>query len=92
MAQKKSVEQLLEEAKRAEARAKELRQQAQKQTRAEQAREDAALVKAVRAWAEVFRHGKEKDNLVALFQNWKTEVENRQRNESEQHDDHATHG
>lgn len=67
---KKTVEQLEAAARAAEERAKKLRAQAKKQTQAEQAKENAELVKAVRAWGETYKGGQYKDNLVQLFRDW----------------------
>lgn len=67
---KKTVAELEAAARAAEKRAKELRAKAKKQTQAEQAKQNAELVKAVRAWGETYKGGQYKDNLVELFRSW----------------------
>lgn len=49
---KKTIEQLEQEARKAEARAKKLRAQARKQTLAETAKLNAEIIKAVDEWRE----------------------------------------
>lgn len=67
---KKTVAELEAAARAAEKRAKELRARAKKLTQAEQAKQNAELVKAVRAWGETYKGGQYKDNLVQLFRDW----------------------
>ena len=67
---KRTVEQLEADAKRAELRAKELRAKAKRLTQAEEAKKNAELLKAVRAWGETYKDGQYKNNLVELFQSW----------------------
>lgn len=72
MARKKTAAELLEEAKRADARAKELRKQAAKVTQAEEAKTNAEIIKAVREWQDSFPADKRKpwEDISAMFCDW----------------------
>ena len=50
MSRRKSVEELEIEAQRAEQRAKALREKARKQTQAEEAKQNAEIIKAIEYW------------------------------------------
>lgn len=70
MAKKKTIEQLEAEAKRAEARAKALREQAKKQTQAEEAKLNAEIIKAVEEWRLSFVKPLPRENLPAIIRKW----------------------
>lgn len=72
MAKKKTAAELLEEAKRADARAKELRKQAAKVTQAEEAKTNAEIIKAVKEWRDTFSADKQTawEDMPALFRSW----------------------
>lgn len=72
MARKKTVEELLEEAKRAEKRAKDLRALAKKETAAEEAKVNAEIIKAVREWRDSYPEGKRTawKDMPKVFRDW----------------------
>lgn len=69
---KKTVEELEQAAKQAEARAKELRAKAKQQTQAEEAKLNADLVKAVEEWRQSFPEDKRipRKDMPAHFRAW----------------------
>lgn len=70
MAKKKTIEQLEAEAKRAEARAKALREQAKKQTQAEEAKLNAEIIKAVEEWRLSYEKPLPRENLPLIIRKW----------------------
>lgn len=72
MARKKTAAELLEDAKRADQRAKELRAKAAKVTKAEEAKTNAEIIKAVREWHDSLPEEKRSDwnDLPELFRKW----------------------
>lgn len=70
MSAKKSVEQLYEEARKAEQRAKELRAKAKKQTQAQEARLNAEIIKAVEEWRKSYPTPMEREELPGKFREW----------------------
>ena len=70
MAKKKTIEQLEAEAKKAEARAKALREQAKKQTQAEEAKTNADIIKAVEEWRQTLDTPIPREQLPAKFRKW----------------------
>lgn len=72
MARKKTAAELLEDAKRADARAKELRKRAAKMTAAEEAKTNAEIIKAVREWQDSLPAEKRTawGDMPALFRRW----------------------
>jgi hypothetical protein len=72
MPRKKTIEELEAEARKAEARAKELRKQAQKLTKAEEARINAEVIKALHEWLDSFPPEKhvEWKSVPDIFRQW----------------------
>ena len=67
---KKTIEQLEQEALRAEQRAKDLRAKAKKQTQLEEARLNAEIVKAVEYWNTTRQNPFDKNDLPTQFYEW----------------------
>lgn len=67
---KKTIEQLKQEALRAEQKAKDLRAKAKRQTQIEEARLNAEIVKAVLYWNSTRQNAFEKTDLPAQFYEW----------------------
>lgn len=67
---KKTIEQLEQEARKAEARARKLREQARKQTLAETAKLNAEIIKAVDEWRESVPTPIPREDLPKKFREW----------------------
>lgn len=67
---KKTIEQLEQEALRAEQKAKDLRAKAKRQTQIEEARLNAEIVKAVLYWNSTRQNAFDKTDLPAQFYEW----------------------
>lgn len=67
---KKTIEQLEQEALKAEARAKALRDKARRQTRAEEAKLNVAIIEAVEFWNSTRPNSVNKNELPRLFTEW----------------------
>ena len=70
MSKKKTVEELKQEALRAEARAKALREKARKQTQAEEARQNAEIIKAIECWNSTRQVPLAKNDIAGKFYEW----------------------
>ena len=72
MAKRKSIDELLQAAEAAEKRAKDLRAKAKKRTQAEEAKTNAAIIKAVRVWLSSLPEEKQRPwaDVPQLFYDW----------------------
>lgn len=70
MSNKKSIEELEQSARKAEARAKALRDQARKQTRAEEAKQNAEIIKAMEYWNSTRQVPLAKNDIAGKFYEW----------------------
>ena len=70
MSKKKTVEELEQEARKAEQRAKALRDKAKRQTQMEEAKLNAEIVKAVLYWNTTRQNPFDKTELPAQFYEW----------------------
>lgn len=70
MSKRKSVAELQLEAQRAEQRAKALRDQARKQTRAEEAKQNAEIIKAIEYWNSTRQVPLAKNDIADKFYEW----------------------
>lgn len=67
---KKTVTELEQAALRAEQRAKALRDQARKQTRAEEAKQNAEIIKAIEYWNDTRQVPIAKNDIAGKFYEW----------------------
>lgn len=67
---KKTVEELEQAALRAEQRAKSLRDKARRQTRMEEAKQNAEIIKAVEYWNETRQVPLAKNEIAGKFYEW----------------------
>ena len=70
MSNKKSIEELEQAALRAEQRAKALRNQARKQTQAEEAKQNAEIIKAIEYWNGTRQVPLAKNDIANKFYEW----------------------
>lgn len=70
MSSKKSIEELEQAAQKAEARAKALREQARKQTQAEEAKQNAEIIKAIEYWNSTRQVPLAKNDIANKFYEW----------------------
>lgn len=70
MSKKKTIEELKQEAIKAEQRAKALREKARKQTQAEEARQNAEIIKAIEYWNDTRQVPLEKSEIANKFYEW----------------------
>ena len=70
MSNKKSIEELEEAARKAEQKAKALRDQAMRQTKMEESKLNAEIVKAVLHWNSTRQNPFDKTDLPAQFYEW----------------------
>ena len=70
MSNKRSIEELEQSARKAEARAKALRDQARKQTRAEEAKQNAEIIKAIEYWNSTRQVPLAKNDIAGKFYEW----------------------
>ena len=70
MSNKKSIVELEEAARKAEARAKALRDQARKQTQAEEARQNTEIIKAIEYWNSTRPVPLAKNDIASKFYEW----------------------
>lgn len=70
MSNKKSIEELEQAARKAEAWAKALRKQARKQTQAEEAKQNAEIIKAIECWNESWPVPLAKNDIAGKFYEW----------------------
>lgn len=67
---KRTIEQLEQAARQAEQRAKDLRAQAKKLTQAEQAKQNAEIIKAVDEWRKSYPKPIPREDLPKHFREW----------------------
>ena len=70
MSKKKTVEELEQEAIRAEQRAKDLRAKAKKQTQMEEARLNVEIIKAIEYWNSTRQTPLDKQDIPGRFYEW----------------------
>ena len=70
MSNKKSIEELEQAARKAEVRAKALREQARKQTQAEEAKQNAEIIKAIEYWNSTRQAPLAKNDIASKFYEW----------------------
>ena len=70
MSNKKSIEELEEAALKAEQRARALRDKAKKQTQAEQAKQNAEIIKAIEYWNSTRQVPLAKNDIADKFYEW----------------------
>lgn len=70
MSKKKTVEELEQSARKAEARAKDLRNKARKQTQAEEAKQNAEIIKAIEYWNDTRQVPIAKNDIAGKFYEW----------------------
>lgn len=70
MSKRKTVAELEQEALKAEARAKLLRDKARRQTRMEEAKQNAEIIKAIEYWNETRQVPLAKNEIAGKFYEW----------------------
>lgn len=78
---KKTIEQLQEEARRAEERAKRLKEKIKKQTKAEEAKLNAEIIKAIDEWRMSLRTPIAREDVPQKLREWTEKNEQRKAQE-----------